>query len=136
MIDRFKRIQVIKEQYTLKFDNCKEEWPIDVQRVYKFVHEHLFESDLNVSIALKQCCISNKNFSGKFKHYVGHGLKNYILHLRIEASKEILGSMEKEENICCAGFEVGFISYSAFSRSFSKAVGMTPKNFKEKIEEN
>lgn len=99
----------------------------DVQRVIYCIHENIFKPELTVQWLIENCQIKNHNFSGKFRHYTGKGVKEYILYHRLEAAQFLI-TQSKEMNITLSeiGYEIGFMTYATFNRAFTRRFGVTP----------
>lgn len=111
----------------------QEKWPTNIQRAVSCIHKHLFKPKLTVGWMKEQCHISGNNFSGKFKYYLGKTPKQYILHHRIEAAKQLLGNPKLQGvSISMTAYELGFSSAASFSRLFKRRIGITPSRWREK----
>ena len=64
-----------------------------------------------------------------FKAEIGMGIHEYISAVRINAAKSML--KDGEHTIADIATLLGFSSQSHFCRAFSKAVGVTPKEYKD-----
>lgn len=64
-----------------------------------------------------------------FKAEIGMGIHEYISAVRINAAKSML--KDGEHTIADIASLLGFSSQSHFCRAFSKAVGVTPKEYKD-----
>lgn len=106
--------------------------PHNVKAVINCIHEHLYDPRLSVGWMKEQCGINGKNFSGKFKYYVGKTPKEYILYHRIETAKQLL----RDEalvgiSISTVAYDIGFNSPQAFSTTFKHFTNFSPKAFRE-----
>ena len=73
--------------------------------------------------------MSRAAFAKKFNALVGQPVFGYLSNLRIQKAKEmIVSSSQFIDDIALA---VGYESERAFSKTFSKYVGMTPKQFRK-----
>src|SRR5699024_6706030 len=101
--------------------------PYTIRRAYSLAQSRFYENDFNVTRLKKKCRINRNNFSSRFKYFTGHTPKQYMLHLRIEAAKQMLA--DEAFSKVTAGrlsFALGFSGISAFSRCFKKRTGFSP----------
>lgn len=127
-------LRKIKDNY--KFPNLSEEWPNDVKRVFKLINNNLFSTEITVSHIYMKCKIKNKNFSSRFKFYVGKTPKHYIIYHRIICSKKIMVDTNGKTSLSTIGFLVGFSTQSAFTAIFKSKVGVPPSEWlREKNQE-
>jgi len=96
-------------------------------RVLDYIHGHYTEQmsvDLLASIALQ----SRYHFIRSFKALTGLTPYQYVLQLRIEKAKDLLGNTAA--TVTEISYSLGFSSASQFYRAFLKSVGMTPETFR------
>ena len=80
-----------------------------------------------VEALAKRCGVSRSSFATRFRTVVGTGPIDYLLHWRMAMAKD-----ELRRGVLSIGeiaFAVGFQSSSAFSTSFTRAVGCSPTRF-------
>ncbi|MCT4634204.1 MAG: AraC family transcriptional regulator [Firmicutes bacterium] len=73
--------------------------------------------------------ISKFHFLNEFKKYTGITPYQHLLIKRIDAAKKLL--LDQSKKITTIAHELGFSDSSHFSRSFKKATGLSPKDFKK-----
>jgi len=78
----------------------------------------------------KKFSISSSYFSVLFKKYVGCSPVQYITKVRIEKAMELL--KDSRIPVSAIAFEVGYNDPLYFTRVFSRHVGVTPKQFRER----
>lgn len=66
-----------------------------------------------------------------FKEAFGISFKNYVIHKRIEAAKDLL--VHTDLPINTVADSVGYGNYSYFTRIFKKVTHVTPIEFREKM---
>jgi AraC family transcriptional regulator len=71
------------------------------------------------------------HFSRLFKQSTGLSPYQYVTNSRIEKAKRLL--VQTEEAINQIGQQVGFPNQSHFTNVFRKAMGVTPKAYREKV---
>lgn len=102
-------------------------FPIEVQTMLKYIHEHLFEETLTVEKVKESCRLRNNNITTKFWQNVGTGTREYIVSQRLKAAASILHATEV--SMYQVAFAVGFTE-EAFSKLFKKKYGCTPLNYR------
>jgi AraC-like DNA-binding protein len=103
-------------------------YPKDIQKMLKYIHDHLFENTLTVEKVKKECGFTNNNIVTRFRHIVEQTPRKYIIKRRLEAVVEILNKSNINNFILAES--IGYTE-EAFSRIFRKVYGCTPIQFKE-----
>lgn len=77
----------------------------------------------------EQCCVSASHLSCLIKNRFGLSYKKILMTIRIEKAKAILVRMPARQitNVCA---DVGFSDLSHFERTFKRAVGESPRDFR------
>lgn len=98
-----------------------------------FINENLF-SNLNLENFSKTFHYNEKYLGRYFKKYHGCSLKEYICRKRIEQAKQLLADtvMPVSEIAVSTGFET--IPY--FNKRFRELTGMTPTDFRKRMQKN
>ena len=96
-----------------------------IDEILDYINQHLAE-ELSVSILASQFYLSNSYLHKIFKEATGTTVNRYITAKRISRAKILLteGHSVAETSALC-----GFHDYSNFLRSFTKAVGISPKKY-------
>lgn len=103
-----------------------------IKNAFSIINKHFYRSKCKVKWVKKQCNIHRNNFSAHFARVVGYTPKEYILHLRIEAGKQLLcDSVFENVSIGIISFELGFYSPPAFSRYFKDCTGLAPAEWRK-----
>ena len=108
---------------------ARTEWPYQIVRTHNFTNKYLFDSRMTVGWLRKQCRVNGKSFAAQFELCTGFGPKQYILHHRIEASKQLL--KHSEANITQIALALGFRSVSAFCNAFKIKENTRPTRWRE-----
>jgi len=122
---------VFIEMFVIKlmYNNKKQMHEI-VEAAAKYINEHLTEN-LTVFTLAEQFHVARNYFSRLFKKEMGEGCNEYITRLRIEKAKHLLGySRLKTYEIA---ERVGYNDTNYFSLAFKKNTGMSPKEFRERL---
>lgn len=101
------------------------EVPELVSEVRNYIFEHLTEQ-IALDDLSKQFYFNGKYISAIFKKYTGMTLRAYILDQRITLAKRLL---REGSNVSEACYHSGFLDYTNFIRSFTRAVGMSPGKY-------
>ncbi len=105
-------------------------WPVDVRAVAAYIHANLFDDNLMVARVKRECGIGDNNISGRFRYYVGQGIKEYIDSHRINLAKRLL--QLNHLSILAIALSVGYSSHSAFTRGFKRHTGCTPSIYQKR----
>jgi AraC family transcriptional regulator len=99
-----------------------------LRTITDYVMDHL-STTINIADIARECGMSTRHVARSFRDATGISLGDYVARSRIAFAKELLASAQvqiKEISGRC-----GFSSTSAFSASFRKATGSTPKEFRQ-----
>lgn len=91
--------------------------------------------DLNINILAGELEVSEKTISQTINHVIGTNFSDYINSYRIEFArlkleKDINNTLSMKEIM----FDVGFSSRSVFNTAFKKKIGLTPSEYKKKLQ--
>lgn len=75
------------------------------------------------------CNMSIRQMTRGFRTSKGCSIGDYIAQVRIEQAKRLLGT---DESIKSIAFAMGFASPSSFSFAFRKAIGSTPRQYRQR----
>ena len=94
--------------------------------------QHIYtDSTLNREKVAEKLGISPGYVSQIVNAITGDNFANYINNYRVEAVKEMISNSEFENyNLLAMGLESGFTSKTTFYKSFKKATGQTPNEYK------
>ena len=98
------------------------------QRIKKYIDENYSNTELTVSELAMLFKTNSSYLSSRFKKEFDIGLSDYITEVRIEAAKKLLvtTNMPNTEISLLAGYS----NTRTFLRAFSKAEGITPKEYR------
>ncbi|GIO31000.1 MULTISPECIES: response regulator [Paenibacillus] len=99
-----------------------------VESAKAYIQRHFRDSDLSISTVCSHLHISTGYFSSIFKKETKTTFVNYLMHIRMEAAKEMLRSTDmKAFEIAEA---VGFMDPNYFSFCFRKQFGLSPREYR------
>ena len=101
----------------------------NVEIAVRYIHEHLFDPQLNVQRVKDQCALKNHNVSSRFKQQMGKGMRQYIEAQRIEAAAHLL--RHESLKIYWIAFRVGYTYVESFERAFKRQKRCSPSAFRE-----
>lgn len=104
-----------------------------VKEAVAYINENYFE-ELTLSGLAEKYAVESSYFSRLFKQETGENLMLYIAGKRMEKAKEL---MEREDiNIAEVAFMVGYDDYTYFSKVFKKHVGVSPRDYRNRLFQN
>jgi len=121
-------IDKIKDYYLAKIYNKEK---LIILKINQYINEHLYEQIKLENIA-KIVHLNSSYISRLYKKETGKNIKDYIISLKIDRSKELIISGCSANEIIN---KIGFFSESHFFKLFKKHTGLTPKQFKEFIKQ-
>ncbi|MBD0383524.1 helix-turn-helix domain-containing protein [Paenibacillus sp. WST5] len=92
------------------------------------------QSDVGLSWMSDLLCVSPQHVNNLFRKAFGISPYQYLLHLRLQKSKEILIA-EPHSTVKQIAEATGFLDASHFISTFRKSVGMTPDFFRNRYKE-
>jgi AraC family transcriptional regulator len=101
---------------------------LQLQQVVDYIHTHLSE-DISLNALAAQVHLSVYYFGRLFRQSTGKTPYQYVLECRIQRAKQLL--RQTNLNVIEVSVMSGFQNQSNFTVQFRKAVGMTPKQFRE-----
>jgi AraC family transcriptional regulator len=103
---------------------------LKLKQLKDYIEEHLAE-DLAIATLAALIPMSQFHFARAFKTAVGESPHRYIMQRRIERAKMLLSVTRL--SVAEVSYQTGFSNQSHFTAQFRKAIGMTPKQFRESI---
>lgn len=102
-----------------------------VEQAIAYTKAHYQDSDISVNKVCSHLHISAGYFSNIFKKEVKMTFVNYLLHIRMEAAKELLRTTDLKTFEIAE--KVGYAEPNYFSFSFRKYVGVSPKEYRNSV---
>jgi two-component system response regulator YesN len=101
-----------------------------VEQAKSFTKANYSDSEISISRVCSHLHISAGYFSSIFKRETKLTYVNYLLHIRMEAAKELLLSTDLKTFEIAE--KVGYADPNYFSFSFKKQVGVSPKDYRNR----
>jgi len=121
-----------EEDYKINLCKPQEEWPNEIKRCLNLLNEKLFQIDCKASTIKKLNRTPQKNFSLRFKNYIGLTPKKYIIYHRIELGKQLLQKEElKSISISEIAFFVGYDRLQSFTMAFKSRESKSPTEWRK-----
>jgi AraC family transcriptional regulator len=80
--------------------------------------------DITVNLLARACELSNRHFARAFRQSTGMAPYQWLQHRRMEKAKQLLE--KSSASLSSVALDCGFADQSHFTRTFSRAVGVTP----------
>jgi two-component system response regulator YesN len=101
-----------------------------VEQAKSFTKANYSDSEISIARVCSLLHISAGYFSSIFKRETKMTYVNYLLHIRLEAAKEMLLTTDLKTFEIAE--KVGYADPNYFSFSFKKQVGVSPKDYRNK----
>ncbi|WP_158289526.1 helix-turn-helix domain-containing protein [Paenibacillus flagellatus] len=102
-----------------------------VGKVMAYINDHYGESDLSLNRLADLFGLSVPYLSKLFKEHTESNFMDYLIDIRIKASKELLADGSRKVNDVAEA--VGYSNIHSFLRAFKKYTGMTPTEYRETL---
>lgn len=99
-----------------------------IQEIIKFLDGRFSEPTLLRAVS-QHFGLSPFALSRRFKHYVGLGFKEYLIHRRIAEAIRLLE--ETDMKVAAVAYHVGFDNLSPFNSNFRRLTGVTPSDYRK-----
>ncbi len=103
-----------------------------INRIIEVINENLYDSDLNIDMVCDKVGISRVHLNRKMKELTNQTPHAFIRNLRIKAAARLLH--QKNLSISDVMWKCGFNSPTAFSTTFRKVYGQSPRDYRKEIE--
>ena len=103
-----------------------------IARICSYINQH-YSKQISLPELAKEVAMSSSTLSHFFKRHTRRNLVNYITDIRIgHATKMLLDTTYSIGEISCA---CGFNNLSYFNRTFKRAKGVTPGEYRESMQQ-
>lgn len=128
--DIHKRYLDPENKITGNYGSDQEHFILELNRI---VSEHISDPELDQQQICQQMGISRAALYNKMKAITGAGAKEYITKIRMDKAKCMIE--EGKLSLGDIAEKTGFSSASHFSTAFKSHTGMTPRQYKQSIED-
>lgn len=94
-----------------------------------YVNQHFLEYDMSLEKLAARFELSLYVLGKLFKDATGVGFKDYLIRLRMDEAKRLLG--ESDKNVLEIAADIGYANVSHFIKMFKKLEGRTPAEFRQ-----
>lgn len=98
----------------------------DINKMLDYVRDNISDPELTLKSVASNFYRSTTSVNSLFKRYLNTTLKEYIIMRRISIAQELLRNNSSVSDVC---EKVGFNNYSHFIRTFTREVGVSPKQY-------
>lgn len=102
-----------------------------VSKAKEYVMQNYSDWELNIEKICKYLNYSPNYFSAVYKKETGQAFMNYLLEIRIEASKDLI--LRTDMKTFEIALKVGFSSSNYFSFCFKKKMNISPSTYRKKM---
>ena len=100
--------------------------------VTSYIHQHYRDPDLTVTKLAQYAYVSREHLSRIFKEYTKQSIHDYLTELRMQGCRQDIADGKR---ILAACTENGFSDYSSFLKSFHKLYGITPMEYRARMQQ-
>ena len=104
---------------------------IFLQEVHRQVEEHLDDPGMDVSKLCRLMAMSRTQLHRKLTALTGMSANRFIRSIRLNKARELLRNPNL--SITEVAFDCGFSTLNYFSRAFSDMFGMSPTEYRERL---
>lgn len=113
-------------------ENAREKEALSViEKAKTYINEN-FKKDISLDLVSREVDISPYYFSKLFKQETGNNFIEYLTEVRLRNARELLKHSQYSIKEICS--ESGYSDPNYFSRIFKKYEGVTPSEFRERLE--
>ena len=113
-------------------ENAREKEAVTIiEKAKNYINEN-FQKDISLDLVSREVDISPYYFSKLFKQETGNNFIEYLTEVRLRKARELLKNSQYSIKEICA--ESGYGDPNYFSRIFKKYEGVTPSEFRERLE--
>lgn len=102
----------------------------DVQRAKDFILSNIAQN-LSVKDVAEYVHLSPEYFTKLFKRETGQNIKNYMLQVKVDAAKDLLGNPNIPVSV--VALELGYNNFSHFTQIFKKFENITPTEYRKNL---
>jgi AraC family L-rhamnose operon transcriptional activator RhaR/AraC family L-rhamnose operon regulatory protein RhaS len=114
-------------------DNIFNENLITMVSVINYI-ENNFKEEISLKVLAEKAGLSMRHFNRIFKEHYNTSPINYLIRVRIQHACIVL--KKNNYKISEIAYECGFLDSNYFTRQFKKVMGISPKEYRNKINSN
>lgn len=99
--------------------------------VLEYIEGNL-DKKISIATLASICCLSPHRFGNLFKEIMGCPPHQYLLKIRLQKAMQLLSTSNTP--VCDIAKRLGFFDQPHFTRLFKTTTGLTPTNYRKKIE--
>ncbi len=103
------------------------DWYGRFSKVIDHIHRH-YADEIELARLARQAGVSQSQFERRFRQLLGASPGEYVLRVRINASRELLENTDR--TIADIALAVGFYDHSHFTRTFRRHLSCSPKQYR------
>ena len=131
---REKAIAMLQQAVSMKQENMAGvKYSHVISKAEKYVAENFCDPNISLISVARYVGLSSAHFSTVFSQSLGRSFINYLTAMRIERAKELLATTNMK--LSAIAMEIGYNEPNYFSHVFRKTEGMTPKEYRNNIQQ-
>lgn len=105
-----------------------------ISKAEKYVAENFCDPNISLISVARYVGLSSAHFSTVFSQTLGRSFINYLTAMRIQRAKELLATTNMK--LSSIAMEIGYNEPNYFSHVFRKLEGITPKEYRNRVQGN
>lgn len=122
--------QMIDAWLRARTEKSNPAFSLPIAKAISFTREHFRDENMSVRIVSSHLGLSENHFSTLFRKEVGETFTGYLTDLRIGEAKKLMKETNLKIYEICD--QIGYSNVEHFSRSFKKATGYSPNQYKKR----
>ena len=104
---------------------------VKIVEIIKDIIKSKYNEQISIEAISKSVYLSGRHANSIFKKETGKTIFDYVIEYRIEVAKKLM--KEPDSKVASVAEDVGYTNTSYFCLAFKKNVGMTPAEYKNKV---
>lgn len=120
-----------KKEFNLDAPEIIDNDKLMIDKLMNYIEEHIGDSDLKIEDLATAVNMGRTVFYGKIKSIIGMTPIDFVRHIRIQRAEELVA--HSKQTFSQIAYSLGFSDPKYFTKCFKKDTGMTPSEYRAKV---